>query len=385
MKLYNKPINWTYTIFFSMLPIIAIAGTIWWSVTGHYNTATILLTIFYVFATGMGITAGYHRLLSHKTYKAHPVIKFILLFFATATFQGSATEWCSDHVNHHRYVDTEKDPYNINQGFWYAHLGWILSLEPNKRDLSNVPELLDDKILRFQHKYFTQLAAISGFLIPALIASLWGDFWGGLLLAGVLRMCIVHHSTFFINSLAHTLGSKNYTEAGTARDNLLTALLTFGEGYHNFHHQFARDYRNGIKFYHYDPTKWLIKGLYKIGLASDLQVVSEDLIVKYKVAHDETTIESLFSNKEQYRDYFDRMMLPAKEAVVSAANKITELEKAYRNVLSSYDFKQALNESQAKLYELHIKIHNAKRELKYTMQMWKNLVKNSEKLVAISY
>jgi stearoyl-CoA desaturase (Delta-9 desaturase) len=126
-------------------------------------------------------------------------------------------------------------------------------------------------MLAFQHKYYALLAVGSNFGIPALVGWALGDMWGALLLAGFARLVLSHHFTFFINSLAHMWGSRPYTEENTARDNAVLALVTFGEGYHNFHHIFAHDYRNGVRWWQWDPTKWLIASCSWIGLSSRLK------------------------------------------------------------------------------------------------------------------
>jgi stearoyl-CoA desaturase (delta-9 desaturase) len=123
-----------------------------------------------------------------------------------------------------------------------------------------------------------------GFLVPTLIASSWGDAIGGLLLAGFLRLMIQYHSTFSINSIAHTLGRRPYSTAVSARDSFITAILTLGEGYHNYHHRFPGDYRNGIRYFHFDPTKWWIWLMSKIGAARDLKRVPRDVIQRARLA-----------------------------------------------------------------------------------------------------
>jgi len=132
----------------------------------------------------------------------------------------------------------------------------------------------------WQHKYYAPISIFVGVVLPTLIAGAWGDFWGGYFYAAMLRMVIVHHATFFVNSLAHTLGDKTVSDLHTSYDSFITAILTLGEGYHNYHHEFPHDYRNGIKFWHYDPTKWLIGGLSYFGLTYNLQEIPEVEIQK---------------------------------------------------------------------------------------------------------
>jgi stearoyl-CoA desaturase (delta-9 desaturase) len=132
--------------------------------------------------------------------------------------------------------------------------------------------------VRLQHRAYPLIAIAVGLLLPALLAAQWGDFWGGLLVAGFLRAAILLQATFCVNSLAHLHGRRRFDSASSARDSLITALVTFGEGYHSFHHRFPFDYRNGAQWWHFDPSKWLIWTLSRVGLASRLRTASASSI-----------------------------------------------------------------------------------------------------------
>jgi len=326
----TRRINWTNTLFLTLTPLVAIIGTVLIVISGHLSGATVVLAILFMGATGIAITAGYHRLFSHRSYKTIWPIRLLYLLFGAACFEGSVLEWCTDHRKHHLYVDTPKDPYNINQGFWYAHIGWLIFLDTSKRDFKNVSDLADDPLVRFQHRFFVPLAIVMGFLLPAAIASLWGDFWGGLIIAGALRITLNQHLTFCINSVCHTFGKRNYSEQQSARDNWITALFTYGEGFHNFHHQFMFDYRNGIRFYHFDPAKWLIATLSFLRLATDLKQASCKQIIRYVVRVDESHV---LTQIKQYSgsitQYAERFIQPLREAVLQAATRLEQLEEDY--------------------------------------------------------
>jgi stearoyl-CoA desaturase (delta-9 desaturase) len=143
--------------------------------------------------------------------------------------------------------------------------------DSGKPNFSNIPDLKRDPMLAFQHRYYLPLALATNFGVPLLLGVLFHDLWGMLILAGVLRLVWSHHVTFFINSLAHMWGSRPYTEANSARDNPVLAVITYGEGYHNFHHIFTHDYRNGVRWWQWDPTKWLIAALERVGLTRRLK------------------------------------------------------------------------------------------------------------------
>lgn len=279
----KESINWANTLFLIFTPLAGIVGTTLLCIFSHITMATWILGGVYTYITGISITVGYHRLLSHRAFQCRPVVRFILLLLASASFEGSALEWSTDHRNHHRYVDTDKDPYNIKRGFWYAHIGWLIYLDPSKRDFSNVKDLMEDPLVRLQHRFFIPLAILMGFIVPTLLGALWGDALGALIVAGALRITFNHHFTFAVNSICHMFGKWNYSASQSAVDNWITSFFTYGEGYHSYHHKFPIDYRNGVKFYHYDPTKWLIRLLAWLGLASHLKRVGKDRILKQKI------------------------------------------------------------------------------------------------------
>ncbi len=273
-------IDWVNTLFLTLTPLFAIILSWFFFKTHGPVLSQILLAIVFYFITGISITAGYHRLLSHRAYQAGSIVKCLYLLFGAAAFQNSALKWAADHRVHHRHVDGEKDPYNINKGFFYAHIGWIFFKEQNTETSHYPKDLLNDKLVMWQHKHYLAIAVTIGMILPAIIGHFLGSAIGGFALAGLARIVLVHHCTFFINSLCHIVGNRPYTDSNTARDSYIMAIFSYGEGYHNYHHYFPSDYRNGIRWYHFDPTKWLIKSLSFIGLVKDLKKVPEKLIVQ---------------------------------------------------------------------------------------------------------
>jgi len=205
-------------------------------------------------------------------------IKIIFLFFGSSALEGSVFEWVADHRNHHQYTDTDRDPYNAKRGFYYTHVGWLFDRNLPKRDFDNIEDLKKDPLLHWQHKHYMKIAVIAGYIVPMIIATLWSDPLGGLYIVGSLRITLNQHSTFCVNSICHMFGKKNYLQETTARDHFISAVITLGEGYHNFHHKFPNDYRNGVRFYDFDPSKWLIRTLSFIGLTSSLVVTSKKRI-----------------------------------------------------------------------------------------------------------
>jgi len=227
----------------------------------------------------MSITMGYHRLFAHPTYRASPAVQFLFLLFGAATFEESALKWSSQHRQHHLFTDTEHDPYGVNQGFWHAHIGWIMFWR-HRTNYNNVKDLRRSRLVMHQHDHHPWWSVGGGLVLPMLIAWWIGHPLGGFIMVVCLRIVVVLHSSFFINSFAHTFGKRPYDSSQSARDNWLCALLTNGEGFHNFHHRFPMDYRNGYRWYHWDPSKWCIYLLSKLGLAWDLKRTSDRRITE---------------------------------------------------------------------------------------------------------
>ena len=267
-------LNWTSILFLFLTPLIGVGGTLWYSlVHGVAWWQPALFLLFYL-GVGLSVTAGYHRHFSHRAFACHPALEILLLIAGATAFENSALQWASDHRLHHKFADTDRDPYNINRGGWWAHMVWILYQAVPGPDFSEDADLTRNPRVMWQHRWNLALSVLFGFGLPALIGWGLGDALAGLLWGGFLRIVVVHHTTFFVNSLAHLFGSRPYKSDETARDNFVVALLTNGEGYHNFHHAFPADYRNGIRWYHWDPTKWLIKALAAVRLAGGLKTVS---------------------------------------------------------------------------------------------------------------
>lgn len=348
---HKKQLNWTNILFFTCLPLLSLIGTVLLCVFSTITWPTWVLTGALFVACGLTITAGYHRLFSHRSYQAKWPLQLLFVLIGSASFEGSILEWATDHRNHHRFTDTPKDPYNIKQGFWYAHLGWLFTIGQQRRDFSNVSDLLENKLLCFQHRYFTAISIIMGFGLPTLIASLWGEPLAGLIIAGGLRMTLTHHSTFCINSLCHILGKRNYSHTTSARDNWLSSIITFGEGNHNYHHQFPLDYRNGDDFYAFDPGKWLIFGLRFLGLTSKLRRIPQYRIIQARVESHKMKTKSTWHIIDQLQ-----------HSILLACTTVKNFEKQYIG-------------STLKEHTHHLQ--NMKQELLMLFQAWKVLHKKA--------
>ena len=377
----QSKINWRISSFFIATPIIAIVGTILLMTHSQIAHQTWMLALFMLVMSGLAITTGYHRLYSHKSLKAAWPVRLLFALFGAACFEGSILEWSTDHRIHHRYVDTEKDPYNINAGFWFAHIIWLFKLDQSKRNFDNVSDLMQDPIVRFQHRFYLPIATTMSFILPTAVAALWGDAIGGLIIAGFLRMVLNHHGTFCINSVCHVFGKRIYSTEQTARDNWFTALFTWGEGFHNFHHQFALDYRNGIRWFHYDPGKWLIWLLKSVGLVHDLKRVDDETILKYKLRAQarqmnisENTSPDATTSKIQIKCQEMHDMILEKAANLKA------LKKELIDIKAS-QFKARLSQSHEQhkqaVKDCRQNIRSAQKEVKKLFAHWQLLMKEA--------
>ena len=232
-------------------------------------------------ASGFSISLGYHRLFSHIAFQAAWPVRLFTLIFGAGAFENSVLMWSSEHRRHHKHVDHDDDPYDITKGFFYAHMGWLLFKMSPQPPFDNVPDLKRDRLVMWQHRYIHLIAVLVAFVLPTVIGWLWSGpvgALGGFLIAGVARVTVLQHCTFLINSACHTLGRQPYSDRCSARDSHLLALFTFGEGYHNYHHEFQHDYRNGVKPWEFDPTKWIIWTLSKFGLTENLRRVAAEKV-----------------------------------------------------------------------------------------------------------
>jgi stearoyl-CoA desaturase (delta-9 desaturase) len=357
-------IHWTNALFLTLSPFVAALGAWWWIKTGQANMTTVIFAVIWASLIEVSITAGYHRLFSHRTYEASWPIQLFFLIFGAAALQSSAYLWSLDHRDHHHFVDdNDKDPYSINKGFLWAHIGWLIFKQNNQLAKAvHAPDLTEDKLVQWQHRNWGWLGISFAFAVPALIAASWGDFWGGLFIAGVLRSVVNHHATFLINSLAHCVGDQTYSDSHSARDNWFAAFLTFGEGFHNYHHEFPSDYRNGVRLYDWDPSKWLIYALSLIGQTWHLKRVRNEIIVRKAVQMREKRLNRKLAShySQPLRKHAERIFKRLRLRVERAARELSHLRNQYAEVKLEH-----LKEGQ-----ILKQIQEASREFDYTVERW---------------
>lgn len=242
----------------------------------------------YEFCSGLGVTAGAHRLWAHKTYKAKLPYQIMLMLFNCISFQNDLLVWCRDHRVHHKYTETDADPHNAKRGFFFAHMGWLMMrkhpqvlLKGRNVDMS---DLQCDPVVMFQHRHFYELALVCSVLIPAIVPWVcWGENpLYAMLFVGTLRYICSLHSTWFVNSAAHLWGKRPYDKTLNPAENLFVCLAAMGEGFHNYHHTFPYDYATSEWGPSFNITTCFIDFFAVIGWVYDRKQVSQEAISRVK-------------------------------------------------------------------------------------------------------
>jgi stearoyl-CoA desaturase (delta-9 desaturase) len=264
------------------LPLLAWAGWRAWGGALHWQDLLVLAITYTL--TGLGITVGFHRLFTHRSFKTGTPLRLLLAVLGSAAVEGPIIEWVANHRQHHRFSDQTGDPHSPHvghgsgwrgaiRGLAHAHVGWILSGGAIARRERYAPDLLADPVASFVERTFLAWV-LAGLALPfALGCALTGSLVGGLtglLWGGAVRIFLLHHSTFSINSLCHFFGRRRFATGDESRNLFWLALPTFGEAWHNNHHAFPTSARHGLARWQPDPSAWVIRGLELVGLAWDV-------------------------------------------------------------------------------------------------------------------
>ena len=274
---YTREIVWPNIIKFIILHSLALYGiTILPSLS--WQSWLFLLVTYQV--SGAGITAGAHRLWSHKTYKAKTPLRLFLAIANSMAGENSIYVWTRDHRTHHKCSETVGDPHNASRGFFFAHMGWLLVRKHpaviRAGKTINMADLETDPIVMFQHKHYIPCFLISSFILPTIIPHLW---WGESLTTAyfmsVVRYVAVLHFTWLVNSAAHFYGMKPYDVTIGPTENMAVSVLAMGEGFHNYHHTFPYDYSTSEWGFSFNVTTLFIDAMAAIGQAYDLRKATE--------------------------------------------------------------------------------------------------------------
>ena len=210
--------------------------------------------------TALGITIGFHRMLTHRSFEAHPCVRFVLLVLGSMALQGPPLDWASIHIEHHAHSDTEDDPHSPVAGLFHAHLGWLITHQQANPAVYGT-WLLKDRLVMAVSKTCV-LWIVLGFVLPYVLGGWTGVLWGGL-----VRIFLVNHVTWSVNSICHTFGTRVFETNDRSRNNWLVGLLALGEGWHNNHHAFPRSAFHGLRWWQLDGSALIIRALERAGLA----------------------------------------------------------------------------------------------------------------------
>jgi len=267
------------------LGFIAAIVTLWGGLVTGRDLA--IFAVMYLL-TGFGVTVGYHRLLTHRSFTAPPAVRGTFAVLGSMSLQGAVIHWVADHRKHHTFTDEPGDPHSphlhggdgalgVLKGWWHAHTGWLFDRGISERASARrfAPDLRKDPVIRFVDRKFFHWVAL-GLAIPflaglvlsgfSLTAGLTALLWGGL-----ARIFLQHHATWSVNSICHMYGSRPFDTGDESRNNWIVALVAMGEGWHHNHHAFPTSARHGLTLRQFDPSYWLILGLERLGLASDVK------------------------------------------------------------------------------------------------------------------
>lgn len=267
-----------------VVPLVAtiVAIRALWQRAVHPLDLIVLVVMYSLIA--FGVTVGFHRMLTHRSFRSHPVVKTILLILGSMAFEGPAIDWAATHIKHHARADREGDPHSPVDGFFHAHLGWVF------RDGDADPavycrHLLNDRIVMFVSKTFLLWAVLS-LAIPFAVGFLvggWALAWTCLLWGGLVRMFLTHHVTWSVNSVCHTFGKREYETPDRSRNEWIVGMLAFGEGWHNNHHAFPRSAFHGLHWWQFDFSGYLIWTLERLKLAGDVYRVPPALLARHAI------------------------------------------------------------------------------------------------------
>ncbi len=221
----------------------------------------------------LGVTAGFHRMLTHRSFRAHPVARGVILALGSMAVEGAAIGWAANHLKHHALADKEGDPHSPLDGLLHAHLGWLFATTRADPEVY-CRHLLNDPVVRLVDRTFALWVVLS-LLVPFALGG-----WTGLLWGGLVRMFFVHHITWSVNSVCHTFGTRAFATTDRSRNQWLVGLLGLGEGWHNNHHAFPRSAVHGLDRWQLDVSAWLIAALEALRLASDVQRIAPAAIAR---------------------------------------------------------------------------------------------------------
>lgn len=261
----TKPtLNWVNIAFFAVLHIGALLALI----PGTFNWRAVGVAFFLYWVTGgLGITLGFHRLVTHRSFQTPKWLEYFLALCGTLACQGGPFEWIGMHRIHHLHSDQDLDPHDSNKGFWWSHLGWMIHHAPAQEEISRyIKDISDDPVYQFYQKNMIGIQVALGVLLLLLGGwsfVIWGIF---------VRVVVVYHCTWLVNSATHKFGYRSHESGDNSTNCWWVALLVFGEGWHNNHHAFQYSARHGLQWWEFDLTWLTIRLLQTLGLATNVKL-----------------------------------------------------------------------------------------------------------------
>ncbi|MBD2744266.1 acyl-CoA desaturase [Coleofasciculus sp. FACHB-1120] len=259
--------DWVIIIYMAGLHIAALFALL----PSNFSWAAVGVAVFFHWVTGgLGITLGFHRLVTHRSFQTPKWLEYFFVLCGTLSCQGGPINWIGIHRLHHLHSDENLDPHDSNKGFWWSHMGWMLYKNPADTDIPRVTkDISGDPVYQFLQNYFIPIQVVLGLILYALGGwpfVVWGIF---------ARVVAVFHCTWFVNSATHKFGYRTYDSEDRSTNCWWVALLTYGEGWHNNHHAFQYSARHGLKWWEIDLTWMTIHFLQTLGLASKVKLVEE--------------------------------------------------------------------------------------------------------------
>ena len=269
-------------LFFVVGPLVATAYAMYrlWNEWIGWTELGLFFTLYLL--TGLGVTIGFHRMLTHRSFETGPVAKVFFLILASMAVQGKAIDWASNHLKHHAFSDEEGDPHSPLEGFFHAHSGWLFSAPPADREKYG-KRFEKDPIISFIDRTFLIWVGV-GLVIPYLIAGFEGLLWGGF-----VRIVVVNHVTWAVNSVCHTFGDRPFDIKDESRNNWVVGLLAFGEGWHHNHHAFPAMAYHGMGWRQFDLSAIIIRIMARLKLAWNVKTPSRDLVERRRRTEKTTT------------------------------------------------------------------------------------------------
>jgi stearoyl-CoA desaturase (Delta-9 desaturase) len=268
----------------TVVPVLALGVAAWQSWNGTLRPRDLAILAVLYLLTGLGVTVGFHRLFTHRSFKTGPMVRGVLAILGSAAIEGPVISWVADHRKHHVFSDAVGDPHSPHvdhgvgvkgalRGLLHAHIGWLFVHDQRGARDRYAPDLLADPVMRFVDRFFfvwavggVALAFAVGFAFGGSVeAGLTALLWGG-----AIRVLLLHHVTYSINSICHVFGSRRFATADESRNVFWLSLITLGESWHNNHHAFPTSFRHGMRRWEPDPSALVIRGLAACGLAWDV-------------------------------------------------------------------------------------------------------------------